>query len=49
MQDLVAGRYHLPWESEVVPVDGTSCGFPPPTRRYQPEAIVTPVRASGRS
>jgi formamidase len=34
MQDLVAGRYRLPWEDEVVHVDGTSCGFPAPTRRY---------------
>lgn len=34
MQDLVAGRYRLPWESEIVHKDGTSCGFPPPTRNY---------------
>jgi len=34
MHDLVAGRYRLPWEGEVVHVDGTSCGFPKPTRRY---------------
>ena len=34
MQDLVAGRYRLPWEDEVVHTDGTSCGFPKPTRRY---------------
>ena len=34
MQDLVAGRYRLPWESEVRHTDGTSCGFPKPTRRY---------------
>jgi formamidase len=34
MQDLVAGRYRLPWEAEVVHTDGTSCGFPVPTRRY---------------
>ncbi len=38
MHDLVAGRYRLPWEAEVVHVDGTSCGFPPPTRRYQGSA-----------
>ena len=36
MQDLVAGRYRLPWEDEVVHRDGTSCGFPPPTREYSP-------------
>jgi formamidase len=34
MQDLVAGRYRLPWEAEVLHVDGTSCGFPVPARRY---------------
>lgn len=33
MQDLVAGRYRLPWENEVEVTDGTSCGFPVPTRR----------------
>jgi formamidase len=36
MHDLVAGRYRLPWEDEVVHVDGASCGFPPPERRYAP-------------
>jgi formamidase len=34
MQDLVAGRYSLPWESEVQHRDGTSCGFEPATREY---------------
>jgi len=34
MQDLVAGRYKLPWENEVKETDGTSCGFAKPTRRY---------------
>src|SRR6202046_4756990 len=34
MQDLVAGRYRLPWEAEVVHVDGVSCGFPAPPRRF---------------
>ncbi len=34
MQDLVAGKYRLPWEDEVRHVDGTSCGFPKPHRRY---------------
>ena len=38
MQDMVAGRYRLPWESEVKIIDGTSCGFAPPTRDYEPEA-----------
>jgi len=35
MEDLVKGQYRLPWEDEVVHTDGTSCGFPRPTRRYQ--------------
>jgi formamidase len=35
MQDLVAGRYRLPWENQVRIVDGTSCGFAAPTRLYQ--------------
>lgn len=36
MNDLVAGRYRLPWESEVEITDGTSCGFTEPTREYSP-------------
>jgi formamidase len=38
MHDLVAGRYRLPWEDAVRVTDGTSCGFPAPTRRAMPEA-----------
>ena len=42
MQDLVAGRYRLPWEDEVKVTDGTSCGFatthPPLRRETQTEA-----------
>jgi formamidase len=34
MQDLVAGEYKLPWEDEVQVIDGTSCGFAKPVRRY---------------
>jgi formamidase len=34
MHDLVAGRYHLAWESEVRHTDGTAYGFPKPIRRY---------------
>jgi formamidase len=34
MQDLVAGRYRLPWEDEVIHKDGTAYGFPKPSRRY---------------
>jgi formamidase len=37
MQDMVAGKYKLPWESEVQVTDGTSCGFAVPTREYSPE------------
>jgi formamidase len=35
MQDLVAGRYRLPWEERVAITDGTSCGFPIPNRPYR--------------
>jgi formamidase len=35
MTDLAAGRYRLPWEDQVAVTDGTSCGFPAPTRRYR--------------
>ena len=45
MHDLVAGRYRVPWEAEVVHVDGTSCGFAPPTRKYAPVALA-PVKRS---
>ena len=34
MEDLVKGQYRLPYEDDVVHTDGTSCGFPKPTRRY---------------
>jgi len=34
MQDMVNGRFRWPWEDQVVHVDGRSCGFEPPTRRY---------------
>ena len=34
MTDLAAGKYRLPWEREVQVTDGTSCGFPVPTRVY---------------
>ena len=36
MTDLAEGRYRLPWEDEVRVTDGTSCGFPAPTRRFAP-------------
>jgi formamidase len=34
MHDLVAGRYRLPWEDDVVHTDGTACGFAPPDRTF---------------
>jgi formamidase len=34
MQDLVAERYRLPWETDIKVVDGTGFGFPKPTRHY---------------
>ena len=34
MTDLAAGKYRLPWERDVQVTDGTSCGFPVPTRVY---------------
>ena len=34
MQDMVAGRFQLPWEADVVHTDGRSCGFEPPTRTF---------------
>lgn len=34
MTDLAAGTYRLPWEDEIKVTDGTSCGFPVPTRLY---------------
>ena len=45
MQDLVNGNYRLPWENEVIYQDGTSCGFPAPTREYQALPISTPVES----
>ncbi|GAB4379995.1 MAG: formamidase [Elainellaceae cyanobacterium] len=39
MKDLVSGTYRLPWEDEVQYTDGTSCGFPIPTRDYQGEEL----------
>ena len=34
MHDLAAGRYRLPWEDTVKITDGTSSGFPKPTRAF---------------
>ena len=35
MHDMVAGRYKLPWDASIQVRDGTSCGFPAPTRAYR--------------
>ncbi|MBW4654945.1 MAG: formamidase [Kaiparowitsia implicata GSE-PSE-MK54-09C] len=43
MQDLVAGNYRLPWEDEVIHQDGTSCGFPAPTRDYRGQERLTNI------
>ena len=44
MQDMVAGRYSLPWEKEVQVTDGTSCGFAAPTREYSPQPAPIPKK-----
>jgi formamidase len=44
MQDLVAGRYRLPWEGDVKVTDGTSCGFAAPERGYEPHAAAAFAR-----
>jgi hypothetical protein len=41
MKDFVNGCYRLPWEDEVVHTDGTSFGFPVPTRSYQNPELPT--------
>jgi formamidase len=45
MRDLVAGRYRLPWEAEVLHRDGRAYNFPPPERLYQGEATPRPDEA----
>ena len=39
MQDMVAGKYRLPWEDEVAHKDGTSCGFPAPSRHFDEKIL----------
>jgi formamidase len=34
MQDMVRGKYRLPWDAGIKEKDGSSCGFAPPTRDY---------------
>ena len=46
MKDLVAGQYRVPWEDEVVHVDGTSCGFDAPTRKYAPATLEAVKRSA---
>jgi formamidase len=48
MQDLVAGRYRLPWEQEVQHRDGTGCGFEPPTREYAGAVVPRAAEPSRR-
>lgn len=36
MHDLVKGQWNLPWDDQVIHKDGTSCGFAPPSRVYEP-------------
>ena len=46
MQDMVAGRYQLPWAVHVT--DGKTCGFAPPVRTYrgpEPHPLVPDVMA----
>ena len=38
MQDMLAGAFRLPWEDQVKITDGTSCGFPVPTRVFGAKA-----------
>ena len=50
MQDMVAGRYKLPWDAEIQVRDGTPCGFAPPERalcrrRAQPAGRGATARA----
>ncbi len=40
MQDMVAGRYKLPWDASIVERDGRSCGFEPPHRDYEPSNML---------
>jgi formamidase len=44
MQDMVAGRYKLPWDASIVERDGSSCGFAPPIRAYDPNNMLSPSK-----
>ncbi len=39
MQDMVAGTFRLLWEDQVKITDGTSCGFPAPTRAFGMKSV----------
>jgi len=47
MQDLVAGRYRLPWEDKVEITDGTGAGFGPPTEARAGKPDAAPRGPSG--
>ena len=36
MKDLMKGEWNLPWDDKVIHKDGSSCGFQPPSRSYEP-------------
>lgn len=40
MQDMMAGRYKLPWDASIKERDGSSCGFAAPTRSYDPNNML---------
>jgi formamidase len=48
MQDMVAGRYRLPWDATIQVRDGTPCGFAAPVRSYQ-GAEPNPLEGPGGS
>jgi formamidase len=48
MHDMVSGRFRLPWEDDVVHVDGTSCGFAPPMRAHAPGNLLPEPLPSAR-
>ena len=47
MQDLVAGKYRVPWEDEVEITDGTAAGFPPPREVASARPQDVPTGPSG--
>lgn len=47
MHELVAARYRLPWEDQVLCTDGASCGFPAPERHYKEKTYAKLTNLSG--